>query len=120
MNKYEQNFKEQVNWLIQALESEKVELKAKELTIESIEQDLASLSKMVTDTPILSELIDTRENQLNSFKHSQEVSKALIDTYLVKLKIFQQICPHENTVYDHTKQHKNEDYHRCTLCNKLI
>lgn len=120
MNKYEQNFKEQVNWLIQALESEKVELKAKELTIESIEQDLASLSKMVTDTPILGELIGTKENQLSFLKHSKEVSKALIDTYSGKLKIFQQICPHENKTYAYTNQHKNEDYYHCNLCNKLI
>lgn len=120
MNKYEQKFKEQLSWLVKATKSENAELKIKELTIESIEQDLVCLSKMVTETPVLSELIDTKENQLVSLKHSQEVSKALIDKYSEKLKVFQQICPHEDKVYDHTNQHKNEDYYRCTLCNKLV
>lgn len=120
MNKYEQKFKEQLNWLDKATKSEKAELKVKELTIESIEQDLVCLSKMVTETPVLSELIDTKENQLVSLKHSQEASKALIDKYSEKLKVFQRICPHEDIVYEYTNQHKNEDYYRCTLCNELI
>jgi hypothetical protein len=29
------------------------------------------------------------------------------------------ICPHENSTFDHTDYHKNEDFHKCNLCGAI-
>lgn len=40
--------------------------------------------------------------------------------YRAAIKILQEVCPHEDTEYDHTSSHNNEDFHKCRLCGLVI
>ena len=125
MNKYEEKakqfFKLKTQYLSEYIDQEKIT----QLKITELMDLIESLEMAKTAVPQVSDELDKNIKNYKDEIKSKDVSLGYVRGQIKKLKaelkdFADNICPHENTEYDHEDYHKRDTYYKCNLCGKII
>lgn len=69
----------------------------------------------------LQEIIDKHKKRIFGCElRNTNLNKSIVDINQSIQFFKDHICPHEETTYDHSDYHKNDEYFKCNLCEKII
>lgn len=127
MNEYEYKLKKLFKSLNSNLEKYTIEIKEFEEKIESLNKSIDALSSLIENeefgidvSKILHDKIKELNNDALSYRESIECRKNDIEKIIKNLQFLRDnVCPHDNTVFDYEDYHNGVDYYKCLLCGSI-
>jgi hypothetical protein len=126
MNKYENRVREAIidinNGIQRILDnksSNDTKLKDLEVRITSCQNVIDNISESSVKDVLHKEIKDLVKSRDSIISDNARLTIRHQDLIGNMNFIQRSICPHENSTFDHTDYHKNEDFHKCNLCGAI-